>query len=548
MLASLFNASPEVFDRIVLFTIADTPLGPPRALLSLSLICRASHRLLSRGSSKLHVSIFAQKFDVKAPLARLGLSVFQHNAPLELRRRFSALKVFRGGDVNDPSLTEAFWVAYQMFEDSDTSQKNFKQLLCAGLLQFLNVFLRECLYQGSEENHGWPLPNERNSLAVALFWLSSSRASVNAETAQSRVEIQQLLAPFVFAAFRYPIFSTAESCFDLTKYTHQATASTIHGPYPPSPLLSPNVPYFGEISRNRRIPSVALFAILSFFTRKETLRPMIPPHLLDGKRLTREEADALGKEGPTLDDMEHFISRCQTQFASFPAIDFGEQHSSDILPLALDEASSYNVGTLTGRWQGSYITPYLYDYEAWLSNVAAPPEFSTTGRSPLYMTLQEYFTRDAAAVIPRVDMKEGTTNAWLPRGFQWVEKENGIEVSDEEGTFKAFYESFRPGETVCNPRDVVDVIVTGKTDAKYAAAWGDFHILGRIRLEDGLMVLARKPVGNNSGTILLRGYITPSQNLVGRSKGASNGTEPAGWEAAFSLCKDHATDNLLPTV
>lgn len=174
MLASLFDAAPEAFRNIALLAVLSTPLGPPRELLSLSLLCHASHRILS--SAKLSADIFTQKFDVKWPLARLGTSTFQENSRLELQRRFSALKIFRRGHLNDPSLTEAFWIAYLMIEDSDTNQKNVKQLLWAGLLGFLDSFIRHRLYQGSDRNHGWPLPNEQNSLAVALFWLSSSQS------------------------------------------------------------------------------------------------------------------------------------------------------------------------------------------------------------------------------------------------------------------------------------------------------------------------------------------------------------------------------------
>jgi hypothetical protein len=41
--------------------------------------------------------------------------------------------------------------------------------------------------------------------------------------------------------------------------------------------------------------------------------------------------------------------------------------------------------------------------------------------------------------------------------------ENGIEISDENGNFKAFYETFHNDQTPTREKkDVVDVIITGK--------------------------------------------------------------------------------------
>lgn len=175
MLAHLFDASPEILQKIAHFAILSTPRGPPRDFYSLSLVCRASNRILSISSAQLYTDIFFHNFDPQLPKHRLSKSVFQENAKKELERRFTALKTFSRGNLDDPDLTEAFWIAYLMLEDSGASQKNFQQLIGAGLRVFLDRFLRNRLYDGSKENNGWPLPSEKNSLAIALFWLSSSQ-------------------------------------------------------------------------------------------------------------------------------------------------------------------------------------------------------------------------------------------------------------------------------------------------------------------------------------------------------------------------------------
>jgi hypothetical protein len=150
---------------------------------------------------------------------------------------------------------------------------------------------------------------------------------------------------------QYPIFTTAESCFDPATFNSQSLVRSIHGPYPPPPLLPRDVSYFGDIVRTACIPSAPLFASLSYFARHERMEPAIPPHLIEAKRQTREEADALGQVGPTIDDMLHFIHQCRTRFADFPAIDIGVQSTS----LTLGQPTPYRLGTLTDRWQGSYI-------------------------------------------------------------------------------------------------------------------------------------------------------------------------------------------------
>jgi hypothetical protein len=190
-----------------------------------------------------------------------------------------------------------------------------------------------------------------------------------------------------------------------------------------------------------RVPSVSLFSALSFFTRQEKLDPQYPPHLLPENR----KGDLGLHEGPTLDDVKHFADNCRTRFADFPGLDVGllrshvDKSSTPLLTLA--EPTPYKLGTLSGSWRGSYIVcecflliimhsdtlplkmPYLEDYRSWLDTLAAPPEFPTTGRFPLYMTLQEHFIRDSASVLPGVDATAGTTNAWLPAGLKWIQRE-----------------------------------------------------------------------------------------------------------------------------
>ncbi|KAG6833397.1 hypothetical protein H0H87_007382 [Tephrocybe sp. NHM501043] len=397
MLARLPKVDLTLFRRIALFTVFDSDFPTPlRDFLNLSLVCRASWKALTEDSAPLYFDIFAATFDILGPMSRLGKKVVQEHAEHELKRRFAALRVLQKGDLHHPNLTEAFWVAYLMFEDSDKGHKNVKHLLATGLNGLLN--------------------------------------------------------------------STAEFYFDIATYIHQPTASTVHGPYPPPPLFPHAVVYFGPVSRTMRVPSISLFATLSFFARKEVNPPALPPHLFPENRLNTPGPHA----GPTLDDFKYFNEHCQTPFADFPGIDVGviRGHVDAARPTipaspTLPEPSPYKLGNLTGRWQGSFILPFVNLYENWLTTLAAPPDFVVPGRHPLYMSLQEHYVCEIDSKVPSGHASEGTKNAWLPAGFKWVQQENGIEMTDENGSFKSFYHTFQRGD---HPPigQVVDVIITGK--------------------------------------------------------------------------------------
>lgn len=269
-----------------------------------------------------------------------------------------------------------------------------------------------------------------------------------------RDKILRLLSPFVFAAFQvrvylslgfaidndveqYPIFGAAENCFRLSTFNFRSAHIGVHGQYPPPPLPPQDITYFGHIQHKAHVPCVSVFASLSYFSRQETIPVTVPPHLIEASPKTRFEADTLGLSGPTLNDMEHFIHRCLTHFVDYSVSGINIRYSRP--PSSIIGKSSYKLGTLTGRWQGSYIVgyhstlprymysnlvqvPFLDDYQRWLNESQAPSHFPTTGRFPLYVTLQEHFICDPDSVLPWNDTERGTLDAWLPSRLTWVDK------------------------------------------------------------------------------------------------------------------------------
>ncbi|KAJ7092488.1 hypothetical protein B0H15DRAFT_175999 [Mycena belliarum] len=514
MAVSLLCASPEVLRAIVLHAVHAAPrAGPPREWYSLVLCCRALRRALD--TPAMHALLFAQKFHVPVDACRL---LHAHAKP-EMARRFAALKTFRRGARcfdDTAGFTDALWVAYVMLRAEEPRQMSVGHLLWAGLPELLLLFLRRRLNHGAEENNGWPLCNETNSLVIALMWLLSSESSVRDETAATRDEVMERIRPFVLAAFRYPLSSAQEWCFGSDLPPNSKIISLL-----PSTPPSREVIYFGP--KSVEVPSAPIYSILCYFTRLDTLVPVFPEHL---------SSAAPPLAGPRAEDVEHFIRECRTRFEPW---DFAAEHAIPDCPRAIRQV--YVPGALTGRWQGSAIVPYINEYQHWLDDPEAPETMDTFCRHPLYITLQEHFCYQPTKSPDSTAHHDGSDSAkqmdaWL--AASWTERDGGVEVSDCSNTTRFYETGLRPR---INPSLPVDVIVTGKTDDPYANAWGAFKVFGRVRLSDGFIVLRRESVAG-LGTTLLRGYLSSSQNFAGRYRAIDTGFGVAAdWEAAFSLCR-----------
>ncbi|KAF8626687.1 hypothetical protein AX15_004771 [Amanita polypyramis BW_CC] len=527
---SLPSMPLEVLRRIALFAIGDNQPGPPGELYSLLLTCKS---MLKLNAKDLHYAVFAAKFEAHSPLRRLGKSLLKQQTILELRRRFAMLKRIRSGYIDESSITEALWLAYTILEDISVGSKGYQQLVWAKFPKFLDNYLRSRLYEGAERCDGWPVMNERNSLAITLSWFCLTEAAVKNEKEGSCVEIMQLLEPFVFAAFRYPIFGANEYFANTSrKIPSTRHSQTAHGLYPPQPLPKSDIIYFGNVPSKARVPLAPLFASMLYFARFERNAPAIPPHLESAPLRAGSEASNLRYEGPTLEDIIEFVQHCHTRFVRIGG--YGPLQQLRALCIDMDKSSPHTLGSIMGRWQGSYILPFIDDYQSWLKSSTLPSSFKTTGRVPFFLTLGEHYTCEGEMVIPHDDEINGTLHAWLPQGCRWEKKEDGIEVFDEGKTFSRFYRTYRR-ENVDDTK-VVDIIVTGKTEGRHAAAWGAYSVIGRVRLGDGLVMLRRQSL-NGFGTTLMRGYVTTCGNFVGRLKGASSGVAPAGWEGVFILCR-----------
>ncbi|KAG2130357.1 hypothetical protein DEU56DRAFT_467515 [Suillus clintonianus] len=559
MPASLTTTPAELLEQIILITTRQHHQGPPSALRSLRLTCRMSNNALSpQSNSYLYFMLFMDRFSPWRQFPGGHFAV--HNIEHELRKRFRALQRIRRGDITDPEILESLSTIYIMILEDDG--RNWDQLLWAQLPSFMTRFLRERLMVGSETNNGWPTENEVNVLAVSIFWLMSCTESIRDETDELRREFVELLSPYSFAGFRYPCFTGIEYNFCPSENSRKTVTTSAHGAYPPNRPVSITINYFGRLIPFN-LPPLAPYAILVHFSRLETRPLMIPPHLPE----TRAVAVANGISGPTKEDIVYFNTRCKTHFPgtmygnNFDTLLKSRRHDPDWTrsirdPLYRSPSSlpgQYIPGTISGRWQGSFIAPYYNVYKDMLSSPTAPSPFPTFGRFPLYVTFRELYCYSPSIPLPLEENEGAFENAFLPIGCRWHETEAGIEFTGENMSFKAYYSLPRQehldigfvGRTACESRPsahgVFDVIITGVTEDRYAAAWGGYRYMGRIRPSDGLIVLLREPLNPQMvelGRALFRGYIVSSRNFVGRWKFISSAVHPAEWESIFSLCKD----------
>ncbi|KAF9221739.1 hypothetical protein BS17DRAFT_757110 [Gyrodon lividus] len=560
MPASFITTPPELLEEIALFAIRDASRGPPALLRSLLLTCRMSYDALSSETNPhFYLMLFLDKFDVSSPRRHLSRDrLTLQNMEQEVKRRYAALQIIRRRDLRHPDLAEAFATIYIMLLEDDG--RNKEQILWADLPTFMQMFIRERLLEGAAGNHGWPLENELNTLVIALFWLMSSSDQLNQETEEFRGEIMNLLSPFAFAGFRYPCFIPPEHFFSPSDNVSKVAISR-HGNYPPDRPTKIALHYFGE-PMTFYLPPIAPFAILSYFARIEKFALKVPPEL----PANRQDAIAMGNlRGPTREDIEHFNAHCTTWLAGTNCGDRldallesrrhdPDRHRSLSVPhyrLLHSHPGYYIPGTVSGRWQGSFIAPFQEVYQSMLSSPEAPSPFPTFGRFPLYVRFRELYCYSPSLPLSVNAEEKSFLNAFLPIGCRWHESESGIEFTggNENASFKACYTPPRPShhfQDLGNANDAstigaFDVIITGVTEEPYAAAWNGYKYIGRIRPSDGLVVLLREPLDPQRielGRALFRGYIISSRNFVGRWRHVSSGEQPAEWESIFSLCKE----------
>ena len=164
----LLRLPNELIHQCSFHLLAQSPLGPPRDLLTLALTCRTFNLAVTSISFK--ARICRLMFDVGA-IARRLFNPRDTDLADELHRCCNVLKAIRKADpiLLDDTLSASYFLMLS------NDGKNYAQLEHAGLDAYVDNFVRSKLWEGRGTNQGWPLDNFDNAHALWLMWMTLTK-------------------------------------------------------------------------------------------------------------------------------------------------------------------------------------------------------------------------------------------------------------------------------------------------------------------------------------------------------------------------------------
>ncbi|KDQ55950.1 hypothetical protein JAAARDRAFT_208208 [Jaapia argillacea MUCL 33604] len=531
MASSLERMPLDILVDIAFLCASSSPFLPPTAVLHLSLTSRTLWTMLSRQTCpQLYARIYRAKFDIAAP-ARRRISAFFTTTCLadELVERFRVLRRIHHREVT-PTVENDLWKVYMMMLEDDGM--NERQLIAAGILPYVSELIAS---GGTSKIPGFT--DVAYSLVVWISWLTVSRDFLLREQADVREQILRLLRPFALGSLTDPLqsFISDSPGQDVDHFSRKLT------------LACPN-PTFP--------------AILLTFAREDAIAIQIPRHLPP----TRELTDTQPHNGPTMGDFRLYERHSRLKVRSaLPSAAFIDQthpkpshrstkYDHDFFRLLLHPLDSsckvfrkavYTPGSISGLWEGSLLVA-TSSYLSEGRRLMPPPHLPNfVCRRPLQCHLREHycFTPNVPFdVNGRCD--DPCAVSWLPTGntvYQVVENTDGLEFNHVKSSRKIQYQTFHSdvlGKSGRDPRQALDVLISGETDPTHGQAWGAFNFIGRVRLSDGMITLKREPknAGDaNLGTWVFEGYLLGGQ-FVGRWR-PSAALHQGGIGGIFSLGK-----------
>ena len=163
----LLQLPNELIHKCAFHLLAQSPLGPPRDLLTLALTCRTFNLVVTSASFK--ARICRLMFDIGA-IARRLFNPRDTDLADELHRCCNVLKAIRKADPISEDILSA---SYFLMLSNDG--KNYAQLEHAGLDAYVDNFVRTKLWEGRETNRGWPLDSLDNAYALWLMWMTLTK-------------------------------------------------------------------------------------------------------------------------------------------------------------------------------------------------------------------------------------------------------------------------------------------------------------------------------------------------------------------------------------
>ncbi|KAG1725794.1 uncharacterized protein EDB91DRAFT_1061970 [Suillus paluster] len=557
MLPHLESIPIDVLSQIAFFTVASTPFNNLGAVLQLLLCSRRMHDALSlKSCPQLYARVFRTRFDLVAHLRRSKLAPpTTTNLALELQRRCTVLQRIRQHRVTDHNTLPDLWTIYLMLLESDGM--NESQLHSAGIAQYIRILLEPCLGQ-----QGVLRDDTARALAISVACLVWSHKFITNLPEEERSQMLSELRPFVLLNVnsgtrrRCPLssngsYNRAPEVMSGTCIEHKCRA-----------LVSSL--YTREYALTA--PNLLSASIFLTFALKEATALQVPKHLPPTQAVARPTE----RDGPTIEDF-FAITRRRTPLVAdsghqIPSRDsFADRtgrkmrasrslvHDEEFYRIARrlgfpDDTWDLRscIGLLSGTWEGTYMTsPSSFcRCPSQKSDPAVSPDFVC--RQPIQCRLEEHLCFTPCIPLPSVPRNGDFGES----AFQHLFMNDSNEFSEATGSSKHRYELFRPTDTserYRDPRQALDVVITGETPRRLEATWGAFIFFGRIRSSDGLVTLTRKPKypgDEGRGTWIFEGYIHSRRSFVGRwrSFGLS---ERESLRGIFSLTKvEHPPSHL----
>ncbi|KAI0759283.1 hypothetical protein BD413DRAFT_617880 [Trametes elegans] len=508
----------DVLDNVAFRVAVLELLGPSRHLAALRSTCTYLNDVFSvERNPHLYARIFCAKFDYRAARRRFfDNATYAHALAHQCELYSRALRNIHCGDINSPTVESDLWSAFDLCSENDG--RNIEQLEWAGVFDYTQRFINEKLWADREQFGGWPAETVANSLALWLYWYTSTEDRFASIPADERNRLLYRLHPYAAYNFRYPAFLAPDNHFHLPLYGdpdayRERSIMTPHGYYPlyrNPQFCKHKLRHYGQ-SLTLAEPPIGLVAKVLYVALQEQ-EPVDNNMQLYA---TRALADASNWVGPTHEDMREYARTRAVRFPLRGDWDWRSQLSdadgaladapvwrqdgavasaSAMLdndwerwrgcydPWATDVRSGpkYAFGSLSGSWGGRLLDPgNVSEYIHGIHSATFDEELEFPTRQmparPLFFTLREHHCVSPATpiphpILPNDPLDEGVMNGFLPPEFPdrsvIVEQEGRVRITVPRGSTNMVctYETYAKGKANSHDPDTCEMCAAGRQE------------------------------------------------------------------------------------
>ncbi|KIY65933.1 hypothetical protein CYLTODRAFT_445005 [Cylindrobasidium torrendii FP15055 ss-10] len=417
---------PELI-KVVLFHYAcPTLVGRPVSLEPVQLVCKRLNDLVV-GSNDLYELVFSAKFSSRFAQDLAGLTSPNWRFQLDYYNQALALVQLRAFPPDPVELQQLLWAVYVMCLEDDDGL-NRAQLDSVHAYDWIKSYVMNHLYDGSNENNGWPLESDENALALWIMWYLTTKDRIMSEPEEESDIIVSLVLPYVIGHFRYTtawappnhLHLPLPKRIQLPGNQSAPTTLLISWPTPhgPHPIYKKSRPWNHCLFEHRVAlapPLLTLAAKQHFFIRREIYQFGMPPTM----PRTRAEAPERPLPFPTQEDIIEFNSH---RLGGFDGLQGGTKIGCRLAraewrrmqycanPWSGSRVSNiYIPGSLSGLFVGRMLMMNEFALAGLLANAALPAGLSEMLLSmtvtPVYMRLEELVCRHGEDVLPSTRLR-----------------------------------------------------------------------------------------------------------------------------------------------